>query len=74
MSPYVKIYLLDSCDLWNVRWVLVYVSTCCWCSGLRVRWVGSSEPVLECQEPVALTILVWHLAAQGKPLGDSGRM
>jgi len=29
-------------------------------------WVGSFEPVVECQKPITLTLLVWHLASRGK--------
>jgi len=56
MNLCVKIYVLDSYDLRNVRSVLVYVSTCCWCSGLHVGWVGSLEHVLECQKTSSIDV------------------
>jgi len=34
-------------------------------------WMGSLRTCPKCQKLVALTLLVWHLAAKGESLGDS---
>jgi len=57
--------ILDVCNLWWNHGVPLD------CSEMRMGCLGSLEPVLKCQKPVALTLLVWRLVTRGEPLGKS---